>query len=106
MSNIANNLPNDILLIVFGVLQDDYNNLFRSALVNRAFNLASSKYLYRHVVLAPTYRLILSLKGVDPILVRISNNSNRKPSSRILNQGKLESDLGNPSSICRVCRNC
>lgn len=106
MNSIANDIPNDILLLIFETLQDDYSSLFRSALVNRTFNQASSKYLYRRVVLAPRYWLVLSLRELDPILVRIPCIPNRKSSSRNPNQGKFKYDLSDPSPKFPVRRNC
>ncbi|KAF5347298.1 hypothetical protein D9756_009891 [Leucocoprinus leucothites] len=67
MSDAANDLPIDILILIFQVLQDDYSSLLRGALVNRAFNCAASKFLYRRVVLAPHFRIALSLRETPSI---------------------------------------
>ncbi|KAF7760029.1 hypothetical protein Agabi119p4_11724 [Agaricus bisporus var. burnettii] len=61
--HVANDLPNDILIIVLQSLWNDYHSLFQSALVNHAFYQAASKFLYRKVVLSPRYARIPSQDG-------------------------------------------
>ncbi|KAJ3565671.1 hypothetical protein NP233_g7486 [Leucocoprinus birnbaumii] len=53
-------------------LQDNYTSLLHCALVNHAFNRAASKLLYRRVVLAPRFRVVLSLLDTP----MIPSNSN------------------------------
>ncbi|KAF9444948.1 hypothetical protein P691DRAFT_735742 [Macrolepiota fuliginosa MF-IS2] len=77
MSSIANELPTDILLLIFQKVQNDYNCLYSCALVNRAFNQAASKFLYRRVVLSPRFRIILSL--TNPIPTNSNLNSATLP---------------------------
>ncbi|XP_006455885.1 hypothetical protein AGABI2DRAFT_210518 [Agaricus bisporus var. bisporus H97] len=61
--HVANDLPNDILIIVLQSLWNDYHSLFQCALVNHAFYQAASKFLYRKVVLSPRYVRIPSQDG-------------------------------------------
>lgn len=65
----ANDLPNDILILIFQILRNDYTSLLQCTLVNYAFNCAASRFLYRWVVLTPRFRLFLSLRQTSVVPV-------------------------------------
>lgn len=67
MASSGNNVPNNILILIFQNLQVHYGSLFQCALVNRAFCRAASKFLYHRVVFAPQFSVILSLRETPTI---------------------------------------
>jgi hypothetical protein len=69
----TSSLVHDILLPVLEILQYNYGDLYRCALVNRDFNAIASKVLYSRVVLSPPFRPVLNLKDRDGLLVSMSN---------------------------------
>lgn len=69
MGSLVKDLPSDVLVLVFQSLQDDYRSLYQCALVNRAFNRAASKFLYRRVVLVfrPTFLRMCKEANLIPV---------------------------------------
>ena len=65
-------LYHDVILHVLSSFSDDYGQLFRCSLVNKEFNRAASKMLYRRVVLSPPPSRVhqLNLKDTGAITVR------------------------------------
>ncbi|KAI0632678.1 hypothetical protein C8Q77DRAFT_1058376 [Trametes polyzona] len=57
----------DLLILVLRWLQDDYNSLFHSALVDHSFREAAATYLYRKVTFSPAFTPVLDLKRRDPL---------------------------------------
>ena len=82
MTNAGVNVPNDILLLIFQDFQVDYDSLLQCALVNRAFWRAASKFLYRRVVFAPQFSVILSLRETPAIPVHLAFPSAFRVSSQ------------------------
>lgn len=70
MSGVANDLSDDVLILIIQNLRNDFNILLHCALVNHVFNRAASKFLYRRVVLSPYFRVFLSLREAPIIPVR------------------------------------
>ena len=68
-------VPNDILMLIFQELQADYGSLLQCALVNSAFWRAASKFLYRRVVLAPRFSVVLSQRETPAIPVHLAFSS-------------------------------
>ena len=52
----------DILCLVFRFLENDQGTLYFCSLVNKVFNLAASKTLFRKIVISPVFRPILDLR--------------------------------------------
>lgn len=75
MASSGNNVPNNILILIFQNLQVHYGSLFQCALVNRAFCRAASKFLYHRVVFAPQFSVILSLRETPTIPVHLVSPS-------------------------------